>query len=200
MPEISRETVALLTYLLPGFLVAWLFYAFTSHSKPSQLERVIQALIFTLLVAAFVILERMLLQFLGQWYSLRPWDKDAELIASVATALLLGLLIAHLTNQDTVHTLLRRFNMSRRSASPSEWCTVFGPRRQFVVLHLKDDRRLFGWPLVWPSDPEKGHIFVTVASWVHGDVPIELKEAEGVLLDVKDVGHIEFVRVPEESA
>ncbi len=199
MPEITTEAIALLTYLLPGFLVAWLFYAFTSHAKPSQSERVIQALLFTLLVSALVALERIIFQFLGQWHSIRPWDKDAELIASVATALLLGLFVAHLTNRDTLHALLRRFNLSQRSASPNEWCTVFGPRRQFVVVHLKDDRRLYGWPTVWPSDPEEGHIFITAASWVHGDAPLELSEAEGVLLDVKDIGHVEFVRNPEES-
>jgi hypothetical protein len=201
MPEISKETVALLTYLLPGFLVAWLFYAFTSHAKPtSQSERVIQALIFTLLVSALVVLERLLLQFVGRhWFILAPWDKDAELIASVITAILLGFLVAHLTNRDTLHALLRKLNLSQRSASPNEWCTVFGARRQFVVLHFKDDRRLYGWPLVWPSDPEKGHIFITDASWIHGGATVDLAGTEGVLVDVKDIGHIEFAKPAEES-
>lgn len=199
MPEISKETVALLSYLLPGFLVAWMFYAFTSHAKPAQSERVIQALIFTLLVAVLVVLERIVLQFLGRWYVLRIWDSDAELIASVVTSLLLGLLIVHFTNKDTVHALLRGLKLSQRSASPSEWCTVFGARQQFIVIHFKDDRRLYGWPLVWPSDPDKGHMFITNASWVHGEAALELPETEGVLVDIKEVGHIEFAKKPEES-
>jgi len=198
MPEIAKETVALLTYLLPGFLVAWLFYAFTSHAKPTHAERIIQALIFTLLVGSLVVLERIVLQFVGRWHALGAWDKDAELLASVSTALLLGLLIAHLTNRDTLHRLLRRFNLSQRSSSPSEWCTVFAARRQFIVLHLKDDRRLYGWPLVWPSESGKGHLFITEASWVHGGSVVDLAETEGVLVDVKDVGHIEFVKAPEQ--
>ena len=82
MPEISKEAVALLTYLLPGFLVAWLFYSFTSYPKPPQPERIIQALIFTLLVSALVIAEKLLLLFAGKWYSLGVWDKDTEVIAS----------------------------------------------------------------------------------------------------------------------
>jgi len=200
MPEISKETIALLSYLLPGFLVAWMFYALTSHTKPTQSERVIQALIFTLLVAAVVALERIVLQYFGHWYILRPWDKDSELIASVITALLLSLLIAHLTNKDTLHAVLRKFKLSQRSSSPNEWCTVLSARQQFIVIHLKDDRRLYGWPLVWPSDPDKGHIFVTSASWVHGETALELAEAEGVLVDVKDIGHIEFAKKPEEPA
>lgn len=200
MPEIAKETVALLTYLLPGFLVAWLFYSFTSYAKPPQPERIIQALIFTLLVSAVVVVEKLLLLLAGRWYSLGTWDKDTEVIASVVTALLFGLLVAHLTNKDTLHGFLRKFNLSTRSASPSEWCTVFSERRQFVVLHLKDNRRLYGWPLVWPSDPEKGHIFITSASWVHGDTAVELNETEGVLIDVKEIGHIEFANLPKESS
>ncbi|TXH17370.1 MAG: hypothetical protein E6R00_04665 [Gammaproteobacteria bacterium] len=198
MPEISREVVALLAYLLPGFLAAWLFYSLTSHAKPSQLERVIQALIFTLLINALVIVERMALQYAGTWFALRAWDNEAELLASVVTALLFGLTAAYLTNKDTIHTRLRRFGLSQRSALPNEWCTVFAPREQFVVVHLKDDRRLYGWPKVWPCDPEKGHLFITVPSWVHGEAAVELTDTEGILVDVKDISHIEFVKLPEE--
>jgi hypothetical protein len=197
MPELSKEVVALLTYLLPGFLVAWIFFALTTHQKPNQLERVIQALIFTLIVRALVIVEKHVLLALGTWINLGAWSEDSELIASVVSAVLLGFLVAWLTNTDKVHELLRRFKISQRSASPNEWCTVFGPREQFVVVELKDERRLYGWPKVWPSDPEKGHIFLTFASWLHGEKPVDLNEAEGVLISVKDVAHIEFVKAPE---
>ena len=198
MPEISREVVALLAYLLPGFLAAWLFYSLTSHAKPSQAERVIQALIFTLLINAVVAAERMLLLYLGTHMTvLRAWDKEAELFASVITALLFGFAAAYLTNKDTLHAHLRRFGVSQRSALPNEWCTVFAPREQFVVVHFKDDRRLYGWPKVWPCDPEKGHLFVTMPSWIHGEQPMELPDTEGILVSVKDISHVEFTQSPE---
>lgn len=197
MPELSKEIVTLLTYLLPGFLVAWIFYALTNHPKPNQLERVIQALIFTLMVQALVVVEKHVLLALGVLVRLGEWNEDSELIASVSSAVLLGFLVAWLTNTDRVHERLRRFKISQRSASPNEWCTVFAPREQFVVVELKDARRLYGWPKVWPSDPEKGHLFLTFASWLHGEEIVELNEAEGVLVSVKDVAHIEFVKAPE---
>lgn len=154
MPEVSREVVALLSYLLPGFLAAWLFYALTSHAKPSQSERVIQALIFTLLVNALVAVERIALQYLGaRVVVLRVWDEDAALFASVITALVFGLVAAFVTNKDIIHGRLRHFGLSQRSALPNEWCTVFAPREQFIVVNFKDDRRLYGWPKVWPCDP-----------------------------------------------
>lgn len=50
MEHLAPAVLALLQFLLPGFLAAWVFYAFTSYRKPSEFERVIQALIFTLLI------------------------------------------------------------------------------------------------------------------------------------------------------
>ena len=50
MDSLTNDIVVILQYLLPGFLAAWIFYGFTSHPKPSQFERVVQALIFTLII------------------------------------------------------------------------------------------------------------------------------------------------------
>ncbi|WP_442778441.1 hypothetical protein [Aeromonas sp. ASNIH3] len=36
----------------------------------------------------------------------------------------------------------------------------------FVILDLKDGRRIFGWPSVWPSDPSKGHIVLQNPEWI----------------------------------
>jgi hypothetical protein len=41
MERIVPEALALLQLLLPGFLAAWVFYAFTSYRKPSEFERII---------------------------------------------------------------------------------------------------------------------------------------------------------------
>jgi len=48
MDSFAKDFVTLLQYLLPGFVAAWVFYSFTSFPKPSQFERVVQALIFTI--------------------------------------------------------------------------------------------------------------------------------------------------------
>ena len=54
MPEISKEVVSLLIFLMPGFLSAWVIYGLTSHTKPVQFERVVQALIYTVSIKAMV--------------------------------------------------------------------------------------------------------------------------------------------------
>ena len=50
----SGEVVGILTFLLPGFVAAAIFYSLTSHPKPGAFERVVQALIFTMVVRAII--------------------------------------------------------------------------------------------------------------------------------------------------
>lgn len=201
MPELSnKDIVLLLQYLLPGFLVAWVFHGLTTHPKSSQFERIIQALIFTLGVRALVFGERVGLEFIGRWISFGPWDSDADLACSLLSALLLGFALAYLVNTDGFHKQLRRLGISKRSAHSSEWCGVLSERMAYVVLNLKDGLRLYGWPTVWPSDPDKGHFFITHASWIGDDgKDIPLSSVEGLCINASDVKWIEFLNKPKES-
>ena len=45
----SSEIVGVLSFLLPGFVAAAIFYSLTSYPKPSPFDRVVQALIFTVI-------------------------------------------------------------------------------------------------------------------------------------------------------
>lgn len=193
MPELAEDTVALLTFLLPGFLVAWVLFALTSLPKPTQLERVIQALVFTLFVKALVVFEQWALELAGTLHSFGPWTQNTELVASLSTALCLGLFGSWLANTDRLHAFLRRKGISQRSSRPSEWCDVLSKYPMFVTLHFKDERRLYGWPELWPSDPEKGHFFIVFPMWTHDDEPKPMKDVEGILVNVTDIRFVEFV-------
>jgi len=208
MPELSKDLIALLQYLLPGFLVAWIFYGVTSHQKPSQFERVVQALIYAIFVHFIVNLECLLAVAIGTWRNLGAWSREGELFASFITAITIGILFSYLLNSDLLHRALRKINLSTRSGHPSEWCTVFEREKTYVVLHFKDERRLYGWPHIWPSDPTKGHLFIVSGSWlpsVAESILIEEKQVEDdqdeirILVDVMDVKWIEFIPDPEKS-
>ena len=45
----SSEIVGILTFLLPGFIAAEVFHSLTSHPKPGVFDRIVRALIFTLI-------------------------------------------------------------------------------------------------------------------------------------------------------
>lgn len=116
------------------------------------------------------------------------------------SAIILGVIFALVINNDRFHATLRDKGISRRSAHPSEWCGTLSEHARYVVLNLKDDRRLYGWPKVWPSDPEKGHFFITVPSWIDAEGKEHtLESIEGLLVNVADVKWVEFINEPGVS-
>lgn len=199
MPELSKETTALLQYLLPGLLAAWVFYGLTSHVKPSQLERVIQALIFTFLVQAVLPVVRWSLELIGMWFSIRPWDSGSETLALAVIAVMVGASLAYLTNKDSFHRWIRAKGFTTRASYPSEWHGVLSERQSHVVLHLTDERRLSGYPQVWPSEPDKGHFFIIQPGWLSESGEHQLLcGIEGLLINTKDVKWVEFIDQPKE--
>jgi len=192
--EISGDAIALLSYLLPGFTTAWIFYGLTSHPKPPQFERLVQALIFTFAIQAVLPTIKWSLLCIGNILSVRVWDRESELLASLLIALCLGVLVAYFTNKDSFHKWLRRYGFTSRTSHPSEWFCVFTEQVKHVVLNLKDGRRLYGWPKEWPVDPDKGQFYIQIPSWIGEDGKvIDLPQLDGILVPVKDVDWVEFV-------
>ena len=142
MFESSNNFLAIAAFLLPGFLSAWIFYGLTSHPKPSQFERTVQALIFTFIVQILIPPLHWVLISIGNIIVLRPWDPISEGFASLFLAILLGIILAYFANSDSFHKQLRKTGFTTRTSHPSEWYYVFSEKVTFVILHLKDGRRL----------------------------------------------------------
>lgn len=193
MESLASDLVELLRYLLPGFLAAWVFYGFTSFIKPSQFERVIQALIFTLIVQVIVYFYRTAAISISEYWSLGSWNNDVELVISVLIAALLGLTFAYFANNDKFHSVIRKIGSSKETSYPSEWYGEFSSRVTYVVLHLDGERRLYGWPKEWPSNSEKGHFSIQQASWLVDGKEIPLTGVETILIPAKDVLMVEFM-------
>ncbi|QDE37986.1 hypothetical protein FIV34_01640 [Luteibacter pinisoli] len=193
MPELSRELIALLQYLAPGFLVTGIFYGTTSHERPSQFERVVQALLYTVLVQAIVATVRVVAIAMGQFISLGIWTSESTLVASISAALAVGFVACAWTNHDTIHARLRKFGVTQRTSYPSEWVQVFNKSTRFVILNLRDGSRLSGWPAVWPASPEKGHFYITEGVWLRMCTDNRDCEVEGILISATDVTQIEFL-------
>lgn len=195
MPEISNETITLLQYLLPGFLAAWVFYGLTSHLKPNNFERVVQALIFTLIVQCLNVVIKSTLIYIGTYYSIADWSTSSDLISTTILAIFIGAMLSYLTNQDTLHEKLRKLKFTARSAHPSEWHGTLSNHEWYVVLHFKDSKRLLGYPKIWPSEPEKGHFFILQPAWLKDDGDeIILNDSAGLLINVTDVRWVELVK------
>ena len=201
LSDLSTDAIKLLAYLLPGFTTAWLFYGFTSHPKPPQFERVVQALIFTFVIQALLAPIKWALLSVGRSFAVRPWDHESDLIGSLVLACILGTVLAYCTNKDSFHKWLRGRGLTSRTSHPSEWFCAFTEHVTFVILHLKDGRRLYGWPKEWPVDPSKGQFYVQLPSWIdESGKSIELPQLDGILVHVQDVDWVEFLNNTEVPA
>ncbi len=200
MERIVPEALSLLQFLLPGFLAAWVFYAFTSYRKPSEFERIIQALIFTLLIRAGVTCVRGVLVVIGRKAAMGVWTTDIELLWSITIAFLLGILFSYLANTDHFHRIVRHFGITRETSFPSEWFGAFLKNITYVVLQLKDERRIYGWPMDWPSSPKIGYFTLREASWLDGENQIPIKGVSCVLINSEDVRWVEFMEKTWEKS
>ena len=193
--ELTKDIISTLEYLLPGFLAAWAFYGLTSFPKPSEFERVVQALIFTLIVQTATLTLKLLLTSIGHHWSVGAWTPYTELVWSITIALVIGVLFSYWSNSDKFHGALRKVRLTKVTSYPSEWAGVFSEKETFhVVIHMSDERRLFGWPKVWPSDPKNGHLLIEDPFWLdEKGTPRKLERVDSILLDVQDVKWVEFI-------
>jgi hypothetical protein len=166
MSLIARDLPTLVYMLLPGFMAAGVFYTLTSHPKASEFERLIQALIFTSLLKLLTLVLRGVFLGLGHVVAIAPWTVDVELVWSILLSVPLGLTFAWFANTDRFHRFAREKNLSSRTSFPSEWYGAFLQQKRWVVLHLADGRRLYGWPEQWPDQPDRGHFVLDQPQWL----------------------------------
>lgn len=187
-----KDIISLLQFLIPGFLSAWIFYGLTSYPKPTSFERIIQALVFTLFVNALVLITEAILIYLGDLVSFGKWSSASVSSWSLVHGSLIGVAFSYFANNDKLHLFLRKTGITRESSYPSEWYYAF-IKPTYVVLHLGDGRRVYGWPLEWPSSPEEGHFVLTDMVWLEGETQIEMPGVETMLVCGKDVRSIQYM-------
>lgn len=191
----SQALVDALTYLLPGFIAAAIFYNLTPAPRPIPFERIIQALIFTVLVQVLVPAIRWLLLLVGHRGALGTWSDSVQLAWSIGLALGIGLTAAYVSNTDRVHRLLRKTGLTRQTSYASEWYGALSQHQGYVVLHLEGQRRLYGWPEEWPSTPGEGHWVISQADWLTEDGIVEATGVDKIIVQTQDVEMVELMKV-----
>ena len=178
-----------LLLLLPGFVTAEIIGVLVLREERKTLDRIIQALIFTFLAhLVWTPLSRLF-----------PDDPATNLVGLGASAIAWGLVFTWAINSGTIHGILRWLHLTKAGSRPNEWYDAFYDRQQHVVLHLKDHRRIFGWPLLYPSRPDKGHLLLEGAEWLDRSDTAARVQRGSYLLDVNDIRFVEGVspKAPE---
>jgi len=95
------------------------------------------------------------------------------------------------------------WGITKRSSRPNEWYEAFyDATNYFVVLHLKDERRIYGWANLYPDLATEGHILMRDAIWPDNEPKPDLPERPimNILVDVTDVRFVEFLAaLPEKT-
>jgi hypothetical protein len=201
MPGLAKDVISLLQALLPGFVAAWVFYGLTAYKKPDAFERAVQALVYTLIIHAMTYLVMVVLTCAGtalNWGM--EWTTDSQLIWSVILALAFGVVISVCANNNSVHKVFtcrnwwfrvasdnNMWSWTKQSAYPSEWFRAFNEGPSWVVLHLNDGRRFYGYALEWPNCHDVGHFLLRSGKW---SVMVDGKLCE------QDVGNVWATLIP----
>jgi hypothetical protein len=200
MPIITSELIALLSFLLPGFITSFLFYSLTSFPKKSEFEAVIIALIYTIIINMIVDFLGIFFIFVGNWFAISEWKQLYQVAWSIIIAICIGVLWSFLYNNDIIHKALRRIKVTSQSSYPSEWYGTFSETKRYIILDLKDERRIMGWPVEWPNFPDKGHFVLEEACWltVNKGGKIPLNTIDKIMIDTNNVEMVEFVKDNEK--
>jgi hypothetical protein len=198
MNFLAKDIPTLVFQILPGFVAASIFYTLTAHPKTSEFERVIQALIFTVLLKVVLIPVREFFLLVGRCVgAVSPWNAEAELAWMIVLALPLGLSFVWVMNKDTCHCWARKLKLTGRTSYPSEWYAAFtreGREKRWIILTLDGEQRLYGWPEEWPDQADKGHFVIDQPEWVMPDgsrVPI--LQTSKFMMPASEVKRVEFL-------
>jgi hypothetical protein len=190
----SHAVVSVLAYLLPGFVAAAIVYSLTPNPRPAPFERVVQALIFTILTHAIVAVAKGIVLWFGRHaFTLGWWSDDTRVVYSVLLAIAFGLTWSKLLNNDRLHSGLRNWGITHQTSFPSEWYGAFCSNSRYVVLHLAGRRRLYGWPQEWPSSPDRGHFVIALPQWLRESDVVEVPGVDMILVKATDVQMVEFM-------
>ena len=191
----STEGLELLRYVLAGLIASSVFYGLTNYKRPSPFERVVQALVYTAIV-------QLAAEFIAGVAGV------PELASSLAFVLLLsaalGFILAVAANNGLPHKWLvnvqgRNWKITSKTVYGSNLSHAFETRREYVALTLKNGRRVYGWPELWPDHPDEDHFLLLDYEWLpRADggpaAADEKKSSQGaILIAAKDVDVVEFV-------
>jgi hypothetical protein len=141
VPQGLQTLVALLV-LLPGFVSARIVRALSAQAPQSELERVIEALIFSFFTYVFYI------AIFGtslpiEWqpsFQVHRW----RVVFLAVMACELGLLWGVVRSKDLALGVLRKWGWTERTSSDSVWNDVFSNLTGTAQVGLRDGRNLIG--------------------------------------------------------
>lgn len=166
-----KDLFPVLLFLLPGFVSVGIVEVLCVRKAKDVFGRIVEALIFTMLNLACFLLSRALLESI-------PWVKfdhdefftTGNVTLMAVCAICIGVIFAaEINNEWLLSVLNNKLHLTRKTAKPSTWNETWTHAQKFVVVHLDDGRRIYGWPTFYSDEPEERALFLEDASWLDED-------------------------------
>ena len=200
MPD-KAEALGILLVLLPGFASAYIVQMLAVRRKQSELDKIIEALLFSLVLYLFT------LPLFGNtlplsWRSLDANHPDVFQVAvqwkHLATlaglAFIFGVTVASNINYDLLSRLLFKIGIRIRGSRINIWNDAFEELDGYVQVDLTGGRRVIGWVRDFSDEENVYELFLEDAAWVDEKGNQQPINGPGILL-TKDSGieHVTFL-------
>jgi hypothetical protein len=160
--------------LLPGFSAAYVVQALATRRLPTDLERVIEALVFSFLIyVCYIPLNSGRLPFhiqgdpIGKGNETVLWE-PAQLAWLAGVTVIFALLAVSYVRFDG-NRLFRAIGLTERTTHNSIWNDIFEREaidNQPVQVELADGRSVLGILLYYSDTSDEGSVYLKEASWV----------------------------------
>jgi hypothetical protein len=189
----SIEVLNILLFLIPGFISSVVLNTVTVRKgERKELQRIVEALIFSMLVyAIYSLFGRS--PILPDSQNVAAYDPLSLLILS-SLALALPLVIGLFVTNDWHMWVARKLRITNKTSRSSLWYDVFAEQQRYVIVYFKDGSRVCGWPRHYSDDPDAPYIFLTDPLMFKDGEFVEAEGVNGVLITpALEVTHIEYL-------
>ena len=197
---INSELIGLLWLLLPGFISAGLFRSLISNPKPSGFDSVSQVYVFTVIVQ---VIGWLIFSFVIETESNSNFSTENHAIVvfvHLLISIVVGILSSLIWNKDWLFKLLRKTKVTEQSSYHSAQYSAFAYYKNcYVVLHLKSQRRLYGWPKEWPNNKTDQHYLMMDCEWLEESKGIPINGVSHILVPANEVELIEFLPIKDSQ-
>jgi hypothetical protein len=166
----TLEGLQIFIFIIPGLITSSFVDAIATRPRASFPRFLTEALIFTLIIMTLysllfdgspVVVEKVNGKLA---YTFKP----LELLCLIGISIILSFIASAMISWQIHIAIAKKIKCSRGPISESVWLDVCHSldEHDYVILNFKDGRRLWGYPALFSSNPEKGHFFLLDAAWI----------------------------------
>jgi hypothetical protein len=207
---ITVETLNILLLLMPGF-ISWkiisLIFKYDQESIPKIIfDTLILSFLTYLIVSIFIEWEPLATVSLINGKLNYSFSRSVKVISLTSLiVLILPIILGSIYQNDFINSCLRKINVTTKTSRNNTWNDAFLSQDRYVIVTLKDNRRIRGYPTMFSTDPKEGFVYLYNPAWVNDDKEFEEQpdyiesNCHGFLLNRENIDLIEFTLDPGEK-